>query len=131
MKLPKLDSLAKGEVGEAYVLYKLLRWDEQALIVTQNNPYDIVVLKDKPIKIQVKASSKTKGRSTLFNVRRGGKHDRYKKGEYDVLALFQLDKERVFFKPFVKLRQVSVNTDLFKRKNEYASWLDTLDKLDI
>ena len=129
MLCPDLGPLGKGEVGEAYVLYKLLRWGEEVLQVSQNNPYDLLVLRDKPIKIQVKASTKDRYCSVLFNVRRGLNDKRYEKHDYDILALMALEYEKVVFMPLTKLRQVSVNKDDFNSANEYSSWIAALSNI--
>ena len=129
MDLPKLSNLAKGEVGEAYVLFRLAQFGVDAVAGTQNNPYDLVTLGAAPYKVQVKTSSFIMHKCTIFNTQKGRAKNQYEEGDFDILALYQYDLERVVFAAFDGKHRKSINNQLFTAENEYITWLDTLDKL--
>lgn len=124
-----LDNCQIGEVGERFVAYKLRKWGEEVVDVGQSNPYDLVVLRDNPIRLQVKTTLKLNGQSYQFNIGTGSKKKKYKEGAYDALCLVALDIERVYFDLFSDQKMKRVHPNKYTKENQYLSWKAVLDNL--
>ena len=128
MTLSGLSNLQLGSCSELLVWYKLKRFGENVIRVGQTYPYDLLVMRDNPIKIQVKSTHKPDGYSYRFTLSHKLANDKYEKTAYDVLALVALDLEKVVFSPHID--QYSFRMKERDFTDELSSWNAALDNLD-
>lgn len=130
---PDLNATQIGTVGEQLTRYKLLRWGYEAVTVEQGNDYDMIVLSDQPIRLQVKATAAPDLRrpaSYRFSTRKSSRNaKRYSASQIDGFAFVALDRERVlFYDPFISTcKRISVSD--FTRENELATWWHVVDSM--
>lgn len=122
-----------GTVGEQLVRYKLMRWGYQAIMLEQGSDFDILVLDDQPIRVQVK-STKTKDPSRTnsykFNCRKGSYATKpYGPNQIDCFAFVALDIEKIIFQPYLNQMAKRINTYHFKENCDFDTWSALLDKL--
>jgi len=126
---PSLSYVRTGLVSETLVHYKLLRWGHDAVSMSQDFAYDLLVLDDAPIRIQVKSTAKKPpAGSHQFRLCRGA-DKKYSPGDYDILALVALDLERVHFTLYLDQLTVRVPFSKLGTEDEHHSWLAALDSL--
>ena len=136
-----LSALELGQSGEMFVTYKLSRVGEVVVQMPQNSRYDLIVMRDEPVRIQVKAARQpSNGRGSYqFQTARGGiyqKHTKtrvkklYTEGDYDLLAVVALDIERVLFLPPEWEKETRrIKRAAFEEQSAELSWLEALDTL--
>lgn len=133
MICPSLNATQIGTVGEQLVRYKLLRWGYQAIAVEQGNDYDLLILADKPIRLQVKstkAPEPSKPNIYRFSTRKGSYNtDTYCKSMIDGFAFVSLDNEKVIFNEVLTTKTKRFHKCKFLEVDEHQSWLSLLDKL--
>lgn len=128
-----LSDLRIGTVGEQLVRYKLMKWGYEAHMVEQDNHYDIIVLHERPIRVQVKSSRSpdiSRTNSYRFNCGRAyNKRKRYSSDIIDVMAFVALDIERIKFTlPHSGLVK-RINTARFYDEEPHDNWLDIISQL--
>lgn len=127
MLLPGLTHIELGNIAETFVKYKLERWGESVVRATTGDTFDLVVLRDKPIKIQVKSSREVNDYSYKFRTGHTGIKKSYVEGDYDILAFVALDLEQILFQPFSKNLTISVHPEEFEPGEDLRSWYQMLD----
>lgn len=132
MLAPDLNNVQLGSIAETLVQYKLLRWGYDAIQVSQDYAYDLLIVQDRPIRVQVKSTLKIYGSSSYqFKTTRGsGATKAYKASHYDILACVALDIERVLFMCHTPQKTIRVRPNKFTASTEMESWQRSLDSLD-
>lgn len=134
MICPSLNATQIGTVGEQLVRYKLLRWGYQAIAVEQGNDYDLLVLEDRPIRLQVKSTKgpdNSKPNTYRFSTHKGNCHTiTYSENIIDGFAFVSLDKEKVIFNEVMPIKCKRMAIDKFLKIDEHQSWLSLVDKLN-
>jgi len=128
-----LNASQVGTVGEQLVRYKLMRWGYEAIMVEQGNDYDIVVLGEMPIRIQVKSTKEPdpgRAQSYKFSTCKGSTcTSKYTKEMVDCFAFVALDIEKILFTPPVLTKSKRIYIDKFIVGDDYTSWSDIVDTI--
>jgi len=119
-----------GYIGEQYVKYRLLSFGFEVIDVNANYPYDLIAFSDGPVRIQVKSTSRASSRisSYKFSTGQGSHHNLYKRGAFDILALFSHKDERAVFYPQLPNKYKRIKRNLFVSEVEKRSWFLALNK---
>lgn len=131
MLLPCLSNGEAGAVAEAYVMYKLQRWGEIVVRPDANLPYDLVVLRDRPVKIQVKSRRSQEDYVYKFQTTHGTTTRPYKEEDFDFMAVVALDIERTIFVPHTTKRTLTIHEEEFRDGQELRTWYQMLDKIGL
>lgn len=125
MVSPDVSAKRLGYAGELLVQSRLLTWNYDAVLVSEDNPYDILVMTgDKLLKVQVKTTAKECGVSYRFTTSQGAGNSKsvYKASDYDIIALVAMDVGRVLFQPISQSFSLRKRQQEFTLENELASW---------
>lgn len=131
MLCPELSNVSMGSAAETFVKYKLQRWGETVVRVEQDNYFDLLVLRDKPIRVQVKGTKRLFSNETSyqFKLRCGTDKRPYNKGSFDLFALVAMDIEAVIFHPHATQQTLRKQSHLFGPGQGYKTWKENLAKL--
>jgi len=135
MKKPDYHAKDKGTLGEIAVAKYLMQMGIPTFVdMGDNTKVDLIALKnDVPIKIQVKAYKRQKGKSNVivYNTKTGpGYKYRYKEKDFDVMAVYLYEIDELFFICIQDLLKVktSMVIRLKKPKNNQKKNLNLVDK---
>lgn len=134
MSKPTRNSLNshRGRVAEQLVKYRLMSMEVDVLEAPEGVKYDLVAIyKDVIVRIQVKSSTTIRTRKdgsevVVFAIK-NKTTGVYSEHMYDVLALVDLDKERVLFKEHIPQHTSTLPRSVFNPDDEENSWVSVLD----
>lgn len=99
-----MDTKRIGNVGEAYVLAKLVEMEIPVYIqFGDNEPADYIIIVDGvPLKVQVKSSTRYDGEKTIFDLvsstvhRTNGEKHKYSTQEVDIFMCYDINTKEIF-----------------------------------
>jgi len=129
-RMENLDATQIGEVGEHFVVSVLGGFGLE-VYKTNAKGFDLLVLGDKPIRVDVKTKSSLEGQR-IYNIKKGKKtnYRDFNPQACDIFALVCLEDLSLSFhrsEDYAGKRSIYVNADRHSATDPYESWVSATD----